>query len=194
MACQGAGSNVPKKKGGHVHLLSVASHQTQKYVDVLFKRNQVADTVLDELRSNQSPTVMPLLPVRGENAISEEVLPVLMEGLPFAIVIELSGQDGLDVLRLRCEDETLRANPSLEGVPRGRGAEAIEEPLPKLEALMTDRGRHTSVGKVEAWTGPFSLMASGYDECMQQSPSYQRVGIPQSGVLVRQVWRWHGRL
>lgn len=117
---------------------------------MLLENRQIADPVLDELRSDQGPTGMPLLPVRGEDAVAEKVLPVFMERLAFAIVLELSRQDGFDVFRLGGEDEALRTDLRFDRIWRRGRSKAREEPFPELEVLMSDGGCNASVGEVEA--------------------------------------------
>jgi hypothetical protein len=50
---------------------------------------QVTDAVPDELRPDQLAAVVPKAAVGGEDAVAEEVLPLLMEGLPLSIIPEL---------------------------------------------------------------------------------------------------------
>lgn len=116
---------------------------------MFLENGQIADSVLDELRSNQRPTVMPLLPICREDTVSKEVLPVFMKRLAFSIVLELSGQDGFDILRLGGEDEALRTDLGFDRVGRPDRSKAGEEPLPELEILVPDGGCDASVREVE---------------------------------------------
>ena len=71
--------------------------------------------MFDELRPDQLPTIMPLLPISSENAVAEEGFPVLMELLSLAKILELSGKDSLDVLRIGGEDPALPYKGGLNG-------------------------------------------------------------------------------
>jgi hypothetical protein len=88
---------------------------------------QVADTVLDELGADQLPTVVPLLAVSGEDAVTEEGPPFLVEGLALAVVAELRGQDGLDVFVVGREDDAAAGNTALGRVRRGMAEHAVPE-------------------------------------------------------------------
>ena len=59
---------------------------------------------------------MPQLAIGREDAVSEEVLPFIVEWFAFAIVIKLRGKDGLGVLRIRREDEPLRGEREFDGL------------------------------------------------------------------------------
>jgi len=120
---------------------------------MLLKDHQVTDAILDKLRSNQRPTVMPLLPIRGEDTVSQEVLPFFMEGLTFAIVFELSRQDGFDILRIGSEDKALRTELCFDSVWRRRGPESGEQVLPEFEVSVADSGSDAFVDKIEACRG-----------------------------------------
>lgn len=140
----------PEKQRRDIDLLPLPAHQAQQHVDVLLENSQITDPVLDELGSDQRPTVVPLLPVRREDTVPEKVLPIFMKRLAFAIVLELSSQDGFDVLRLGGEDEALRTDLRLDRVRRPGRSKAGEEPFPELEVFVSDGGRDASIGEVEA--------------------------------------------
>lgn len=107
---------------------------------------QVTDAVLDELRPDQLAAVVPQAAIGGEDAVAEEGLPLPVEGLAFAVVVELRSQDGLDVLGVTGEDDATAGDAAL-----GRVALGIAEELPpEREVLVLHRRDDAAVHKVEA--------------------------------------------
>lgn len=74
-------------------------------LDMTLKAMQITHTIPCKLRSNQLPTGMPLGAIRGKDAITEKVLPLLMEQLALAKVAKLCRQQGLYILWVRGEDD-----------------------------------------------------------------------------------------
>jgi len=79
-----------------------------------FKSLKIRDSVLDELRTNQLSGFLPPLAIGGENAygsqlqlnsrywrnhtVSQKSVEVFVEAFAFAKIVELGGENGLDVL------------------------------------------------------------------------------------------------
>lgn len=59
---------------------------------------------------------MPLLQIRGEDAVTEEILPIIVERLTLAIVTELGRKNGLDVFRVSRQDAADAYWPGFDGV------------------------------------------------------------------------------
>lgn len=96
---------------------------------------KVADAVANELGTDELTAGVPHLTVGGEDAVTQKVLPLLVEGLPLAKVGELSGQDGLDVLWVGGGDDGL----AKDGGPAGVAADGGEVSGPEFEAgVVTD--------------------------------------------------------
>ena len=117
---------------------------------MFLENSQIADSVFDELRSDQRPTGMPLLAVRREDTVSKKVFPIVVERLAFSIVFELRCQDGLDVLWLSGEEEALRTDLRFNRIWGCGRSEIREEPLPELKVLVPDGRDDASIGEVEA--------------------------------------------
>lgn len=87
--------------------LSLAAQKSDQLLHVRLKKLQIRDPAFHKLRPNQLPATMPEITIRREDAVPQEIFPILMKGLALAIVTELRGKDSLDVLRLRRENEAL---------------------------------------------------------------------------------------
>lgn len=66
---------------------------------------QVAHPVLDELWADQLAARVPQVAVGAKDAVTEEVVRVVVECLPLAKVGELGRQHGLDVVGLRRQNQ-----------------------------------------------------------------------------------------
>jgi hypothetical protein len=80
---------------------------------VFLKDVQIGDTILDELRADELTRCMPSLSISSEDTyvksafhfllvlvlltISQEIMPFMVKLCTFAIIIELSGKNGLDI-------------------------------------------------------------------------------------------------
>lgn len=111
---------------------------------------QVTDAVPGELRPDELTAGVPLAVVRGEDTVAEKVLPSLVELLTLAKVTKLRGQDGLDVLRVRGEDEALVEETNF-GRPYLFATNFEELVLPQFEVRLRRGGTNTLIDKVQAW-------------------------------------------
>ena len=76
---------------------------------------------------------MPGIQIRGKNTVAQELLPVRVEGSPFAVVGELGREDGFDILRVGGEDCSDASGARFDGVfVRAVSIEGGEEGLPGL--------------------------------------------------------------
>lgn len=85
------------------------------------KAVQVTDSVTGELRSNKLSTVVPHVAVRGEDAVAKKVLPIPVERLTLAVIVELSSQHGFDILLITGEDDGLIDDANLGSPTLGLG-------------------------------------------------------------------------
>ena len=143
-------SLVPEEKLGYVNLLTSPAHKIEQLRNMLLKDIQIADPVPDELRSDQLPTIVPLLAIGGEDAVAQKVLPVFMEWFTLAVISKLSGQDCFDQFRVCGEDEPLGGNLFLHRKWRYRIPVLGEKVLPELIVLVLHASTYTSVGKLES--------------------------------------------
>lgn len=95
---------------------------------------QVTDAILDELRTDQLTRRVPRISIGGEDRVTEERLPVIVEWLALAEVAELRGQDGLDVLGVGGEDDALAGGAGLDGVVAV--GVLLEDVAPALEVVV----------------------------------------------------------
>ncbi len=65
--------------------------------------------VLDELRSEDPSGMLPFLSISGEDGVAEKIVPVFIELLALAVVVELGCEDGFDVDFVHCKDDALGA-------------------------------------------------------------------------------------
>lgn len=100
-------------------------HGLEQRLDVRLEAVQVAHAVPRELRPDELAAVVPLHPVRGEDAVAEEMRPLSVELLPFAKVVELRGQHGLYVFGVGGEDDALVEDARLAGPRVGAGEEDV---------------------------------------------------------------------
>jgi hypothetical protein len=102
----------------------VARKHGKEFLNVVLESVQVGNTILDELRAKQLARVVPDLAVGGEDAESQETLPVLTEAWSLSIVLELCGENCFDVLLILREDDTLPSRVRLrsKGVKRAGGS------------------------------------------------------------------------
>lgn len=95
---------------------------------MLLEAVQIANSLLDKLWANKLSASMPQVAIRSKDRVTEELLPVVVEKLALAIVVELPGQDGFDVLNIGGDDDALAGWPGLEG--EAAFTIASEESLP----------------------------------------------------------------
>lgn len=76
----------------------------KQHLAVPLKAIEIADTLTRKLRTEQFSAALPFLTICGEDAVAQERLPVGVERFRLAKVFELRGQNGLDVLRVHCDD------------------------------------------------------------------------------------------
>lgn len=76
-------------------------------LDVFLENLRVDNAVSCEHGPQQLPRARPQFAIRDEDTVSEELAPFLMERLAFAIVGELARQQGLDVLRVRGQQDAV---------------------------------------------------------------------------------------
>lgn len=83
---------------------------------------------------------MPLIEVRGEDTITEEILPLFVEGFSLAVVGELSREDGFDVFWVGGEDASETAGRSFDGIAfdAGFGGRGVKPVGPSLEVAVVD--------------------------------------------------------
>jgi len=105
---------------------------TEQNLHMPLENMKITNPVLDELRADQLPAVMPEGAVGSEDAVAQEVLPLVVEGLAFAVVVELRRQDGLDVLMIYSEDDIAAKQACFKGV----GANFLEALPPKIKVLV----------------------------------------------------------
>lgn len=130
---------------------------------------QVTDPVPDELGPDEHAAVVPPLAVRGEDAVAQELLPLLVEGLSLAVVLELRRQDGLYVLGVGCEDGPLAD----DAVFSGPAPDVFEEPSPELEVLVLDVGADAPGDEVDTYEREVSARWS-----TRPAPCLPRLGSP----------------
>lgn len=136
-------------------------------LDVCFESVQIANAVLDELRSNELTRVVPLAAIGREDAVAEKIVPFFPESLTLAIVLELGSKNSFDVLRILwkvnqappnikqgqtngCEEHPSATSFSLNGV---RVASGMVSPLvkhiyPHLEVPVLHPRHHHIVDQV----------------------------------------------
>lgn len=127
-------------------------HGRNQNLHMLFKDLQITDTILDELRTDQLPGIVPLVQIRREDAVAEEIMPVLVEGLALAVVAELRCENGFDVLWVGSEDDALAGNARLDCLAT-RLAVLGKVRLPDFEVLVGHGALDAFVDYVEAWGG-----------------------------------------
>lgn len=101
--------DLPEEQVLDIDHLPFTTHQADEVLTMPLEAFQITNTVLDELRPDQLPRVVPDLPIRREDAVTQKLVPIPVEGLALAEVRELSSQDCLDVLGIRGEDHALAA-------------------------------------------------------------------------------------
>lgn len=95
---------------------------------------QVADAVAGELGADELAAGVPEGAVGGEDAVAEEGLPLGVEGLALAVVGELGGEYGLDILRVGGEEGAAAQETALGG-PEAVDVEG-REPVGVLGVLL----------------------------------------------------------
>ena len=76
-------------------------------LDVFLENLSVDDAIPGEHGPDELSRARPLLAIRDEDAVSQELFPFLMERLALAKVRKLAGQQGLDVGWVRCQDNSV---------------------------------------------------------------------------------------
>lgn len=100
---------VSKKQGPNVdHPASpwsaAALQQWNEMLDMFLEDLSIDDAIPGEHGPDELPRARPLLAIRDEDAVSQELFPFLMERLALSKVRKLTGQQGLDVGWVRCQD------------------------------------------------------------------------------------------
>ena len=108
---------------------------------------QVAHAILDELGPHELAARVPQLAVGGKDAVAQKVAEVGVEVGTLAVVGELGGQQGLDVVRLGREDDGVASHVGLAGVAANLG-ELVE---PILHVLVAPVVADASVDEVDAF-------------------------------------------
>lgn len=127
---------------------------------------QVGDAVLDELGTDQLAAGVPAGAVGGEDAVAEELLPLAVKGLALAVVAELRGQHGLDVLGVVGEDDAPAEDAELGRV----AADGVEDVLPQLAVLLARHRPRGLGGEVDA-PGPAAAELDGADTTRTAQPA-----------------------
>lgn len=149
---QVADLNDPSIDRIHVDLLMRAlkrptiGHCLEQGLHVRLECVKVTNPVLDELRPDHLPAVMPALAIRGKDAVPQKGLPLLVERLAFPVVCKLSSQDGLDVLRTGGKEDS----PTYDGGLACPGIRAAEELAPLLQVFVVYRGLHACCHDIES--------------------------------------------
>ena len=85
--------------------------------------------------------------------VSQELAEILVELRPLAKVVELCGQDGLDVLWVGSNDHALACDASLNGV-RALGVVVLEEVLvPPVEVVVGHHVGYAIEDEANPWAG-----------------------------------------
>ena len=143
----------------HVHHAAslgviIRAHQLDQLVDVHLEHLRVDQPVARKHGPDEGARARPQLAVGREDAVSQELVPLLVELFALAIVCEFPRQHGLDVLRVDGEDGAgERAQTQLDGVRGlavGQGV-VFEDALPEDEVLCLDGFLLRAVDEVEAW-------------------------------------------
>lgn len=87
---------------------------------MLLEAIQVAHAVSGELRPQKLAGVVPGDSINSEDAIAEEVVPLIVEPLPLAEILELSCQYGFDVLGVSGEADSFVEDTHLDGPELGK--------------------------------------------------------------------------
>lgn len=105
----------------YIHLLSLPfqrptiRNRPKQRLHMALKAMQITHTVPRKLRPDQLSTSMPLGAICREDAVTQEVLPLIMEPLSLAKVTELSSEKCLDVLGVGSEDDAHVEQPGFGG-------------------------------------------------------------------------------
>lgn len=143
----------------HVNFLVLAiqrpavGHGAEKGIHMRLKAVQITDSVASELRSNKLSAVVPHVAIRGKDAVAKKVLPIAVEGLTLAVVVELGSQHGFDILLVTSEDDGLVYDANLGCPALGFG----EQRAPIVKILICARDADTPDDKVKAWN-PYQPM------------------------------------
>lgn len=87
---------------------AAALQQRNEMLDVFLEDLGIDDAIPGEHGPDELSRARPLLSIRGEDAVPQELFPFLMERLALAKVRKLAGQHGLDVGWVRCQDNPVR--------------------------------------------------------------------------------------
>lgn len=121
------------KQVTHVDRRAIARDMFQERVGPATEDFEIPDALPRKHGSDQCTAGLPLLAVGGEDAVTEEALPYLVELRALAKLGELAGQDGLDVLSIAGDDDAAAQDGHFDGVEAGglvvaeSGIEVVEE-------------------------------------------------------------------
>ena len=97
---------------------------------------KVANALLNEEGPNKLPAGVPRVAVCGEDGIAQKLAPFSVEGLALAIVVELLGENGLDVFGVSGEDDAFAEQAGLCSV----AVNALKQMQKALIALVLHDG------------------------------------------------------
>ena len=102
-----------------------------------FEDIQVADSGFDELWPDQVSAPFPFFSISCKDRVTQKVFPILMKSITLSVILKLSGEDCLDVLRISRENESLTSHCQLYSA-RMRWSSSKEE-IPEFQKLVTQR-------------------------------------------------------
>lgn len=108
-------------------------NRPEQGLDMTLKTVQVTHAVPRKLRPDQLATGVPLGAVGRKDAVAQKVLPLVVEALALAKVGKLRGQQRLDIVRVRGEDDAQVQDARLGGPGAGLAEDVV---APVLEVLL----------------------------------------------------------
>ena len=130
--------------------MPLTTHHRQHSVDMLLEDFDIAQAVLDKLRSDQLSGIMPGVPISSEDTVSKKVMPVSVELFAFAVVGELCGENGFDIDLIKGHDDSLRSDPELNGIWMIGIAIFLQSVNEILEDPVLQNRHNTVIGNVDA--------------------------------------------
>lgn len=100
---RGCVEGIPEEQRSHIDDSATtgrvaSSKKANQFLHMLLKNLRIDDAIPRKHWTDQLARARPEFAIRGKNTIAQELLPLAVEGLTLAVVGELAGQEGLDIL------------------------------------------------------------------------------------------------
>lgn len=151
----GGVESVPEEQRSHINDPAAfgrvtSAEEGDEFLDMLLEDLRVDDAVPHEHGTDELAGARPEFSVRGKDAVAQEFLPLAVERLTLAVVGELPGQQGLDILGVHGHDGAGgNARVQLGGLDIGLASGCEDGVVPEFNVSVCQIGLLSLVDEVK---------------------------------------------